>query len=234
MLRLPRRLSAGVQLIVAFAIRRGIEPGAALLLGAIGLSLPMLPVSRAAYLGFFYVLLIFGWLKWRNEDLRPLGLVRPDGLVRTAVIWLATVSACLAYSVILDPLLEPLLGADKAVPLFSEVKGNTGLYLMTLPMIWLFAAVGEELLYRGFLFNRARALFAGMPLGWTCALILQAGLFGLAHLYQGMSGVVGAVAYGLLFGLSVRAARGSLVPGMLAHGTIDTLGFTLLYLGKLS
>jgi membrane protease YdiL (CAAX protease family) len=198
-----------------------------------GLALPLLPVSRTAYLGFVFTLGVAVWLVFRGENLGNYGVKAPDNWLRAMAVWLGTVLACLAYSAVLEPILDPLLGPDKAVSLFSEVRGNTVLYLTVLPAIWLFAGVGEEFLYRGFILNRALAVYARFRLGWLFAISTQAALFGIAHLYQGPSGMLGAFVYGLFFGLAFKVAKGTLLPGILAHGTIDTLGFTLLYLGKI-
>jgi membrane protease YdiL (CAAX protease family) len=78
------------------------------------------------------------------------------------------------------------------------------------------AGLCEEFLYRGF----AMAVFLrwGLPV-WIAA-SASALLFGLAHLYQGKSGLVGTTILGLLFGF-VRAVTGSLVPVILWHAGVD-------------
>ena len=78
------------------------------------------------------------------------------------------------------------------------------------------AGVCEEFLYRGF----AMAAFpaAGLPM-WL-AVLASAGLFGLAHLYQGRGGAVGTFLMGILFG-AVRNGYHSLVPVMLWHAAVD-------------
>lgn len=233
-LRGPWPWSAAAEIAVVYLLRQGLTRGAAALFGALGLVLPLLPVSRTAYLGFGFTVGVVVWLVSRGENLRNFGIKVPDSWLQPIAVWLGTVFACLIYSVILEPMLDPLLGPDKAISVFSEVRGNTALYLAVLPTIWLFAAVGEEFLYRGFILNRALAICERFRFGWLLANATQAALFGIAHLYQGPSGVLGAFVYGFFFGIAFRAAKGTLLPGILAHGTIDTLGFTLLYLGQLN
>jgi membrane protease YdiL (CAAX protease family) len=81
------------------------------------------------------------------------------------------------------------------------------------------AGVCEEFLYRGF----AMAAFtrAGLP-AWA-AIGVTAALFGLAHLYQGRSGVVATLTFGIVFG-AARIAYDSLVPVVIWHATVDLLG----------
>src|ERR1700724_2533998 len=78
------------------------------------------------------------------------------------------------------------------------------------------AGLCEEFLYRGF----AMAVLGrtGLPMG--VVVFLSSILFGLAHLYQGLSGFVSTMVLEILFGIS-RAALASLVPVMAWHVGVD-------------
>jgi uncharacterized protein len=78
------------------------------------------------------------------------------------------------------------------------------------------AGVCEEFLYRGF--TMAALSRAGVSL-WAVVLISSV-LFGLAHTYQGRSGVAGTTLMGLLFGV-VREVLQSLGPAMVWHAVVD-------------
>lgn len=78
------------------------------------------------------------------------------------------------------------------------------------------AGICEEFLYRGF--AMAALAHAGLP-GWGTVL-LSSILFGLAHLYQGRSGLVGTLVIGLVFG-TARIAYDGLAAIMLWHITVD-------------
>lgn len=92
--------------------------------------------------------------------------------------------------------------------------------------LWvLLAAVGEELLFRG------AGLRLLAPLGQGAALWGSALLFGAAHLLNLLRGAelgptlcqaVYATAFGLLFA-AIALRRGTLLPGVLAHGAINLL-----------
>jgi CAAX protease family protein len=78
------------------------------------------------------------------------------------------------------------------------------------------AGMCEEFLYRGF---AMAALFrAGLP-GWS-VVVLSAVLFGLAHLYQGRSGVAGTILLGAVFG-GARILCDSIVPLVFWHAAVD-------------
>ena len=86
------------------------------------------------------------------------------------------------------------------------------------------AALCEEFLYRGLLLAQINQwLRSGV---WACAVSSLA--FGLAHAYQGWSGMVRASLLGALLAYPV-IHFGSLYPSMLAHGLIDALA--LVWLG---
>lgn len=79
------------------------------------------------------------------------------------------------------------------------------------------AGVVEELLYRGF---ALWALAQWMPL-WA-AVLLSSAAFGLAHSYQGTSGMLRTGAIGLLFAV-LFLASGSIWLPMLFHALFDVL-----------
>jgi len=80
------------------------------------------------------------------------------------------------------------------------------------------AGICEEVVFRGY-FQRQFGAFTRSK--WT-ALFLQAALFGIAHGYQGVEACVKIAIFGALYGL-LALWRGSLRPGMIAHGGGDIL-----------
>jgi len=80
------------------------------------------------------------------------------------------------------------------------------------------------------LLSSARSrFFAGGQLADATALVVQAG----AVRFQGWAGVIGTGVYGLFFGAATYVSTGRLWSAVIAHGTLDTLGSTLLFLGQL-
>jgi uncharacterized protein len=78
------------------------------------------------------------------------------------------------------------------------------------------AGVCEEFLYRGF---AMAALNRAGVFPWAVVLISSI-LFGLAHTYQGRSGVAGTTLMGLVFGVA-RVMMQSLGPVMVWHAVVD-------------
>lgn len=205
---------------------------------AAGLTLPDMPLLHRTYLAFASVLVLIGWLRWRGEGMAQFGLVVPRR-------WLALIGLGIALAlaqIVLDslvrsvttPLIVAWTGADPHLDAktFAAIEGNLDLYLMVLPCVWLFAAFGEEFLYRGYLMTRLSQLLGGGRAAWALAIVGQAVLFALAHWYQGPVGMVPIGIGAVLTGIATLAWGRNLWPAMIAHGLTDTLGFTLLYLGK--
>jgi membrane protease YdiL (CAAX protease family) len=82
------------------------------------------------------------------------------------------------------------------------------------------------------LITRLSALFGAQRVAKMAAVVIQAALFGLAHAFQGPTGMLTALVIGLVFGLAYVRGH-SLWPIIIAHGLIDTLGLIgLFFVGK--
>jgi membrane protease YdiL (CAAX protease family) len=80
------------------------------------------------------------------------------------------------------------------------------------------AGICEEFLYRGFAL--AALTRSGLPLWAT--VVISSLLFGIAHLYQGRSGLLGTTLLGLIFGFA-RVGLSSLAPVMVWHAAVDVV-----------
>ncbi len=134
----------------------------------------------------------------------------------------------LANSLVVGPLLNALNAPAADITLLTEgLEGNTLNYVVFMIFIvWGSAAFGEELIARGFILDRFSKLF-----GTSIAVVAQAAIFALAHSYQGITGVVTIFVLALIFGgVYIRSGR-NLLPVIVAHGIIDSIGITAIYLG---
>ncbi len=93
-------------------------------------------------------------------------------------------------------------------------------------MAWIPGALSagfcEELAFRGYLQQQFQSITGSAgSAGW--AVLVQAVVFGIGHLYEGMDAVARIMLFGVLFGL-LALWRKSLVPGMIAHAWSDIFG----------
>lgn len=233
------RLGAAVESGVFLLFRYKAAAALRWLAAKMGRELLALPAVKTAYIGFAVTVAAMIWVKatgerWADYGLKPLRRIWPTlgaGLLVTIFY--------LAYAVVAEPIVDNLVAEqfgghpEQAARQFAEVSGNLWLYLFTLPFIWLFGAFGEEFFYRGFLMTKLSRVFGRGNVGWAVALLLQAAAFGFAHSYQGPIGMIGTGIVGLIYGGATLLYGRNLWPAIIAHGTVDTLGFTLLYLGML-
>jgi membrane protease YdiL (CAAX protease family) len=80
------------------------------------------------------------------------------------------------------------------------------------------AGVLEEVLYRGFLITTLSS--GSLALNIWIAVIIAAVLFGMGHLYQGLSGMLKTSIIGLIMGI-IFAATGSIITCIILHIIID-------------
>ena len=131
-----------------------------------------------------------------------------------------------------QPLLTRLLGKPPDLSGFPAVRGNLKFALLMIGLIWILAAFGEELVYRGYLMNRTADLGGGTRVAWIASLLLVSALFGFSHYQQGLTGIIEEGSDGLILGLLYLGCRRNLAVPIVAHGVCDTIDIVLLFLGK--
>jgi membrane protease YdiL (CAAX protease family) len=169
-------------------------------------------VGQLTFVAGLLALLAAGWL--------PSDLL---GLQRTVPFsaWALAVIVTLALGGLL--LAGPLRGS--AVP-WERSASRLGLGLVAGAA----AGVGEELLFRAFVFS----ILATAALPGTFQLLFSAALFGLAHLGWGsltdptqrrraLAAAISTAVFGLVYGLLFLASNRSVLPVVLSHAMIDFL-----------
>ena len=165
-----------------------------------------------------------------RAPIRTLGLSRPRSIVRTVAIGIALGVVLLAFSkLMLTPIVERLTGIPRDLSAFDFLRGDTGAFLRLLPLVWLSAALGEEIVFRGFMIGRLEFAFGGASrIATSAAVILATTLFAFAHAYQGPTGIVITGILGLVFAVLYVATGRNLWTNIVAHGVYDTGSFLLV------
>jgi len=189
----------------------------------------LLKVSATPYL------FLLGWvsLRLRRVQWKQIGFTR----YRT---WGTTLLLGMAYGLGLElfdlfgkqPLLTHLLGKPPDLSGFPDVRGNLKYALLIVVVIWILAAFGEELVYRGYLMNRVADLGRGTRKAWIASLLLISALFGFSHYAQGLTGILEEASDGLILGLIYLVYRQNLAIPIVAHGVCDTIDIALLFWGR--
>lgn len=131
---------------------------------------------------------------------------------------------------LLDPISERVFGETRDLTRFSDVAGSSSTLIKLMAVNWTVAAFGEELAFRIVLMRGIAFSLGDSRTAFAIALIVQAVVFGLVHTYQGPAGILNTGINGLIFGGLTLAARGSIWPAAIAHGSSNTIGILGLYL----
>jgi membrane protease YdiL (CAAX protease family) len=134
--------------------------------------------------------------------------------------------------VALKVLVLPPLGMPPVNAAYHALTGNAAALPGILFLVVVGGGFGEELIWRGFLFERLRALLGSSPSARLLIVVFSSLLFGLAHLHdQGWPAVVQATITGAVFGAAFL--RLSVIwPVMIAHASFDLTGVVMIYFGR--
>lgn len=188
--------------------------------------LATLAVLVAAVVPPFGAVAALLWARWSHTPLTQLGFGRPAS-------WLWTVLGGLALGVALKLVLKaivlPLLGASASNLAYAPLIGNTPLLIQLAVTSVVVGGIGEEIFWRGFLFERLSSLL-GAGIATESAIVVGTSvLFALAHYPdQGVAGVEQAMVTGLAFG-ALFARTSVLWPSMVAHAAYDLTAVTIIY-----
>jgi membrane protease YdiL (CAAX protease family) len=171
-------------------------------------------------------LLVLAWA-WRSgTPWRDIGLSRPRSWLVTILIGIAF---GLAFKLAMKALVMPLLGAPPVNPAFHYLAGNDAALPGALYLILIGAGFGEEIFFRGFLFERLGRLLGARWPAKAAAVLVTSLWFGLDHLQvQGLAGMEQAFIVGLAFG-TIYAATGRLWLLMIAHAAFDLTALAIIY-----
>lgn len=187
-----------------------------------------LPLSNTPWLFLYGSLMLLARGRfWGSVGLRwPVHAASAIGLGLAAGVALS-----IHELVVLEPIVRSFTGEPPDLSVFKPLMGNLEKTLMLIGLSWVFAAFGEEMVWRGYALNRVASSLGGSAAAWCVAAIGVNVLFGMVHDYQELSGVIitaiGGLTYTLLYYLSGR----NLAVPIAAHGMQNTCDFLFIYHG---
>jgi membrane protease YdiL (CAAX protease family) len=191
-----------------------------------------LGVDAVALAGVAISLALAWWmLRSRGAGWADVGLRRGISSGRLLLTVLPAVVVLLAVNALLSALLAAF-GLEADLSRFAFLRGNLAALVLMLVVVWTVAAFGEEMLFRGLLFNTLADLLrphAGARLAWTVALAVTSVIVGLGHAYYGPAGIIITGVLGAGFGLVYLMAERNLWAPIVTHGLFDTTAFLFLY-----
>ena len=172
-------------------------------------------------------------LRRRGMSWADLGFKRPDSWLKVFLWAVFVVFLIILTSAVAGPIADLFSERQPRTNRFGDIEGDVVAYVLYLGLIWTHTAFFEELLFRAFIINRLEAFFGDMRWATPIAVVLAAAFFGYRHYYyQGLHGAFVTGCIGLSLGIYyVKRGRHNLWPMFLAHGSVNTLGFTFRFLG---
>lgn len=170
------------------------------------------------------LILVWAWIS--KTPWRDLGLGRPRSWPRTIV---AGCVLGVALKLMMKAIVMPLLGAPPINGPFHYLAHNPAEIPTMLYVIVIGAGFGEEMLFRGWPFERFRKLLGDAPWVKVLAVVLTSAWFGWAHYgFQGTVGVQNATIVGLIFG-AILAGTARLYLLVIAHIAFDLAAYAMIY-----
>ncbi len=171
-------------------------------------------------------LLVLAWAQAAQTPWADLGLVRPRRRNRSLVIGIVFGAL---FKLTMKALVMPLLGAPPVNARYHYIAGNAAALPGMILLLIIGAGFGEEVLYRGYMFERLGTLFGRSRSAKIAAVLITATLFAAGHYAdQGVPGVEQAAVTGLVYG-GIFAVTGELFMLMVAHATFDLVALALIY-----
>lgn len=182
----------------------------------------------AGSMGGFVVsaILVLVWARLSDTPLGDLGFKTPRS-------WIVTLVGGVAFGIVFKfgakAIVMPLLGAPAINMPYHYLAGNAAALPWIVATILISAGFGEEVFFRGYLFERLGTLFGPGKAALAGTVLLSTALFALAHYHdQGLPGVEQAVMTGLVFG-GIYAWRKQIWFLMVAHVAFDLAAIAIIY-----
>ncbi|MCW8194837.1 CPBP family intramembrane metalloprotease [Proteobacteria bacterium 005FR1] len=179
-----------------------------------------------------FALLALAWVWMEHRSLAPVGLqlsLRP----RTTLLWtsVAVLVVVVVLGYVINPLIEWIFSRDTDLSGYGALQGNAEAALR----LWLYAvlsaAIGEEIVYRGFLLHQLSLVVPKGRAGEWIAIGIGALAFALPHYFQGIVGLITVALVGIVLGWIFFRSGRNLWSLILAHALIDAWGIYTLYRG---
>ena len=200
---------------------RGFGPaGIVALLIVVAGAFVFMPIAAA-------LILIWAWLS--KTPWREIGLARPGSWIGGAA---AGIAIGIALKFLLKAVILPYIGAQAVN---HNVLHDMGLHPLDAIGLAAYSIYGggfaEELVFRGYLFERSAKLFGKGVLATLVTLIVVSALFASAHWQQGPFAVIQAAITGTALGSIYLATGRNLWVPMFVHAAFDIASVWMIYFG---
>jgi membrane protease YdiL (CAAX protease family) len=206
----------------------GKESLAVLILLALGVTVAF---PEVGVIGAFVIAITVPLIARKHGSYRDMGFRRPGSwpkLLGTTLAYGVVIQ--LAFTIVIEPLLARLTGTPVDISVFDNVRGNPGAFLVLLTIGWVVGGFLEEMTFRGFIVNRLSWLLGTGTMATWIAVLAAAMAFGIAHSYQGVTGMIATGMIGFIQGAVYVYHRFNLWYAIFTHGFINSVAILALYI----
>jgi membrane protease YdiL (CAAX protease family) len=194
--------------------------------GPIGLLSFLVILAGNAVVAGMTGVLVLVWARASGTPWRDLGLARPRSWVLTVI---AGITSGVALKFAMKSVVMPLLGADPINRAYHFLVGNNAALPWALYAMIFGAGFGEEMFFRGYLFERFGRRYGTGPWARAFTVAITTAFFGVAHYRnQGLAGVQQATIVGLVYA-TLYTLTGRLWLPMVAHAAFDLTALWMIY-----
>jgi len=180
-------------------------------------ALVFMPIAAA-------VILLWAWLS--KTPWRDIGFARPRSWIGGLAIGLAL---GVGLKIATKAFVLPLLGAPPINAAFHNLAGNLDATLDLAAYAIYGAGFAEELVFRGYLFERGKRLFGDSALATFATVAFTTALFAVAHWQQGIYGIANAGLVGLVLAVTYLICKRRLWVPMVTHAAFDLTAAAMIY-----
>lgn len=179
------------------------------------------------------LMLIASAIEYKKNLFKSLGFQRSRINVKSLLIEAPVfgIGFFLFYYYVMVPITNNLTGQPIDYSFFEPYVGNLPAMLGLLVFVWISAAFGEEIVFRGYLMQQFTKFFGSSKISLVINILLLGILFSYMHVYQGISGQVVSGITGALFALIFHIRKNDLWFCIAAHGFFDTAALVFVYYG---
>ncbi len=177
------------------------------------------------------IILIASAIEYGKGTFKSLGFQRSRFKALDLLVIAPLLAAVLfaIYWFILIPAVTYLTGQPIDFSVFEPYKGNLPAILTMLAFVWISAAFGEEILYRGYLMRQLIKFFGTSKISIVLNIVLLAVIFGWMHSYQGITGQIITGIIGATLATIFHFRKYDLWFNIALHGFFDTIALALIY-----
>ena len=177
-----------------------------------------------------FVLLV-SYVEFKYNFLKQLGFSNSNFNKKNILIHapLIAFGLFLIYYYVLLPLLTYITNQPIDYSDFDAVKGNPVSLIFLLLFVWISAAFGEEIVWRGYFMKQFVKFFGERKISMIINILLFGALFGLMHSYQGITGQLLTGIIGMILSYIFYKKKYDLWLNVAIHGWFDTIAILALY-----